>query len=192
MPKLVFIIIILIYHTIFAQDWQKFQVDSFYIGTDDKIVLLPHSNEFGISLHHRNSPDFPSRFWLKGDWWLPELYDDADAYFTFGKAFEDSLQLWAAGYSLSRKKVIFGELTFGESGKILYRELAQKPVEIIDRRRQYVFMITFLRETNEIKIEVNGVPMLVKSPTSYQGFNHFGYMVKGGKIRFQKMEIKGD
>ena len=193
MKQMIFLILFLSTCAALAQDWQKSGLDSFYIDNSERMVLVSPADKFGMAFKSGNLPDYNERFWLKADWWNLETPKETDAYLAFGNGSGDSLQLWAAGYSLKQKKITFGKIRLHPDGGFQYDVLFQKPVEIVDHRRIYVFMFIFYRETNHVKIEVNGVPMLIEAPplTVADGFDYFGYMVRSGKVRFQDMIVEG-
>jgi len=88
--------------------------------------------------------------------------------------------------------VNFGKIDINENGEIRLTELAKKPVEIIDHRNQNVYRIIFIYDTNEIKIEVNGVPLLTNCPVSTKAIHYYGYLVKGRLVQFEKMRFNGE
>ncbi|NIV72365.1 MAG: hypothetical protein GWN16_09590, partial [Calditrichae bacterium] len=147
---------------------------------------------FGLAYRKNPPPDYPKRYWIQGDYWLEESSAKPDAYFVFGHAVKDTVQLWAGGYSLVEKRIRFGRIHFSGNGEIYFEDLMQKPVEILNKEDKYVFRFIFHHQTGEIRLDVNGVPMRCELPISSHKITHLGYMVKNGKVCFKAMEFDGD
>lgn len=174
-----------------AQNWQTARLDSFFTDSEGKIFLQARQG-YGYAVRPGRQPDSPSRFWLKGDLWFSSDPETTDAFFVFGQDSGAGRRLWAAGYSLSEKQILFGALEISPGGEVQFRLLAKKTVEILNSEDKYVFMFIFSRRSDDVAVEVNGVPMAVKFPLPDKEFTWFGYMVRGGSVRFQPLEIAGD
>lgn len=174
-----------------AQEWQTNGADTFFTDSEGKICLQAQQG-YGYALRPGRLPDSPSRFWLKGDLWFSTAPESTDAFFVFGQDSAAGLKLWAAGYSLSEKQIRFGALEISPGGEVQFRLLAKKTVEILNSEDKYVFMFIFSRRSDEVAVEVNGVPMAMNFPPSDKEFTWFGYLVRGGFVRFQPLEIAGD
>lgn len=174
-----------------AQEWQTNGADTFFTDSEGKICLQAQQG-YGYALRPGRLPDSPSRFWLKGDLWFSTAPETTDAFFVFGQDCATGRRLWAAGYSLSQKQILFGELEAAESGEVQFRPLAKKAVEILNAEDKYVFMVIFSRHNNDLAIEVNGVPLAVNFLLADKEFTCFGYLVRNGLVRFQPLEIAGD
>ncbi|MCK6622413.1 MAG: hypothetical protein HUU32_12430 [Calditrichaceae bacterium] len=178
-------------HCAAAQNWQTSGADTFFTDSEGKICLQTLQGN-GYAIRPGRLPDSPSRFWLKGDLWFSSDPETTDAFFVFGQDTGAGRRLWAAGYSLSEKQILFGALEISPGGEVQFRLLAKKTVEILNSEDKYVFMFIFSRRSDDVAVEVNGVPMAVKFPLPDKEFTWFGYMVRGGSVRFQPLEIAGD
>jgi len=178
-------------HCAAAQNWQTSGADTFFTDSEGKICLQTLQGN-GYAIRPGRLPDSPSRFWLKGDLWFSSDPETTDAFFVFGQDSGAGRRLWAAGYSLSEKQIILGALEISPGGEAQFRLLAKKTVEILNSEDKYVFMFIFSRRSDDVAVEVNGVPMAVKFPLPDKEFTWFGYMVRSGSVRFQPLEIAGD
>ncbi len=178
-------------HCAAAQNWQTSGADTFFTDSEGKICLQTRQGN-GYALRPGRLPDSPSRFWLKGDLWFSTPPETTDAFFVFGQDSGAGGGLWAAGYSLSEKQILFGALEISPGDEGQFRLLAKKAVEILNSEDKYVFMFIFSRGSADLAVEVNGVPMAVNFPFPDKDFTSFGYMVRGGSVRFQPLEIAGD
>lgn len=178
-------------HCAAAQNWQTSGADTFFTDSEGKICLQTLQGN-GYAIRPGRLPDSPSRFWLKGDLWFSSDPETTDAFFVFGQDSGAGRRLWAAGYSLSEKQILLGALEISPGGEVQFRLLAKKTVEILNSEDKYVFMFIFSRRSDDVAVEVNGVPMAVKFPLPDKEFTWFGYMVRGGSVRFQPLEIAGD
>ncbi len=178
-------------HCAAAQNWQTSGADTFFTDSEGKICLQTRQ-DYAYAIRPGRLPDSPSRFWLKGDLWFSTPPETTDAFFVFGQDSGAGGGLWAAGYSLSEKQIRFGALEISPNGEVQFRLLAKKAVEILNPEDKYVFMFIFSRRSDNLAVEVNGVPMAVTFPLPDKEFTWFGYMVRDGLVRFQPLEISGD
>jgi len=191
MQRLVFLLLAFSWLTAPAQDWQTVRLDTFYV-TESGEIAVEARNHIGMAYSAGKPKEYPHKYWIEGNIYFSGSPQETDAFYVFGSDAADSLQLWAAGYSLAQKQIYLGKIDIAESGEIRLTELAKKPVEIIDHRNQNVYRIIFIYDTNEIKIEVNGVPLLTHCPVSTKAINYYGYLVKGKPVRFEKMRFNGE
>jgi len=173
---------------LFAQGWQTSRLDTFFFDADNAVVLSA-SQQYGFALRQQQPPNFNQRFWIEGNILYENSPRESDLYFIFGHASVDSI--WAAGYSLRQKQIIFGRVGIQTDGEIDFKKLASKPVEIIDFRKKYVYRIIFAHKTNEMIAEVNGVPMTVKLPFPIGLLDQFGYLLKGKRVRVELLRFGG-
>ncbi len=173
---------------LFAQDWQISQLDTFFFDADNAIVLSA-SQQYGFALRQRQPPNFSEKFWIEGNIFHENSPMETDLYLMFGDASTDSL--WAAGYSLRQKQIIFGRVEKQTGGEVIFKKLASKAVEIIDFRKKYVYRIIFVHKTNEMIAEVNGAPMAVKLSFPVHRLDYFGYLLKGKQVRVELLRFGG-
>lgn len=174
-----------------AQDWQTVRLDTFYV-TESGEIAIEARGHIGMAYSAGKPEEYPHKYWIEGNIYFSGSPQETDAFYVFGSDAADSLELWTAGYSLVQKQIYLGKIDIAENGEIRLTELAKKPVEIIDHRNQNVYRIIFIYDTKEIKIEVNGVPLLTNCPVSTRAINHYGYLVKGKLVRFEKMRFNGE
>ena len=174
-----------------AQDLQKIHPDTFYV-TDKNEIAIEALRQPGIVYRDEKLKEYPTKFWIEGNIYFSGSARETDALYVFGIDSAGSPEFWAAGYSLNQKHILLYKIAIGEGGEIRLIELAKKPVEIIDHRNQNVYRIIFIHQTNEIKIEVNGVPLLTKCPLPTKEITYYGYLVKGKLARFEKMRVNGE
>jgi len=191
MRKLLFLVLIFGWLAATAQDWQTMRLDTFYV-TESGEIAVEARNHIGMAYSAGKPKEYPRKYWIEGNIYFSGSPKETDASYVFGSDAGDSLQLWAAGYSLAQKQIYLGKIDIAENGEIRLTELATKPVEIIDHRNQNVYRIIFIYDSNEIKIEVNGVPLLTNCPVSTRAINYYGYLVNGKLVRFEKMRFNGE
>ncbi len=174
-----------------AQPWKISGLDTFAIRAD-QTVYLAAAETYGIAFRWQPPPRFPHRFWIQADIWFEDSPAKSELWFVFGADSADSTRLWAAGYSLRDKEIRFARLHRNSDGEIYCQILARKPVEIIDFRNQYVYRILFGHDTNQLRVEVNGVPMLAVLPPPTRALKYFGYMQKGPPLRVGLLQFAGE
>lgn len=174
-----------------SQPWQEIGLDTFQVDPRGTVTLAAETG-YGAALRSDAQPPFPRRFWLKGDVQLRSNPAETDAFLLFGVQSDSTATIYAAGYSLQRQAILFGRADLSDSSAAALEVLARKPVEIIDPRRRYVFKFIFDHQTDELIAEVNGVPMITPLPLESRALNCFGYMVYGGAVRFQALEMGGE
>jgi hypothetical protein len=176
---------------IWGQGWQQVQLDSFYVNEKAEICLQAREH-FGFAFRERHPENYPAKFWADGNIYYSGNPVATEAFFVFGSDSADTTLFWAAGYSLAKKHILLSKINISEGGDIRFSFLTEKPVEIIDHRKQNVYRIIFIHSTNEVKIEVNGVPMLAECPIDIRDIRYFGYMVKGQLTRFEELRFNGE
>ncbi len=171
-----------------AQGWQTSHIDTFFFDSNNQAVLTA-PQQYGFAIRQQQPPNYNQRFWIEGNIFYENPPQESDLYFIFGVASTDSI--WAAGYSLSQKQIIFGRVEIQTNDEIVFTKRASKPVEIIDFRKKYVYRIIFVHKTNEVIIEVNGVPMTVKLSFPVNLLNQFGYLSRGKQVQVELMRFGG-
>ena len=174
-----------------GQQWQPVQLDTFYVNEKGEICIRA-GDHFGLVFREKQPADYPAKYWADANIYYSGNPAATEAFFVFGSDSADTTRLWAAGYSLAQKQILFGRVNISEAGNVRFAVITKKPVEIIDHRNQGVYRLIFIHATNEIKIEVNGVPMPAKCPTNTRGIRYFGYMVKGPLARFEELRFNGE
>jgi len=155
--------------------------------------LLTQASGLGMVHGRFQPPQTDRRFWMEGDLFFESNPRSSAAYYLFGFYEADSLYLWAAGYRLETREILFGRVERdGLTDSMRLQKFAAKPVEIVNLHRKYVYKLIFLHETREIKVEINGVPMLAPLPFSPGQLTHFGYMIDSGSLRCEPFELRGD
>ncbi|RMH80085.1 MAG: hypothetical protein D6681_18790 [Calditrichaeota bacterium] len=176
-----------------AQFFTTGQVDTFYFTPDSHLVVTALGGK-GMVWQPGRPPQYPHRFWPEGDLWLSEAETPAAVFYLFGTCDAPSPQLWAAGYSLLHKQILLVRILLAPDSTVQTRPIAAKPVEILNMREwgKYVFRIIFRKDTKEIQVEVNGVPLRVPFPVALDSFSCFGYLVSRGTVRFEPFHFGGD
>jgi hypothetical protein len=176
---------------IWGQGWQQIQLDTFYVNEKAEICMKAQDH-FGFAFRETRPENYPEKFWIDGNIYFSGDPAGTEAFFVFGSDSADTPLLWAAGYSLAQKHILLGRIDISEGENIRFPVLAKKPVEIIDHRFQNVYRLIFIHGTGEIKVEVNGVPMIAKCPIDTRSIRYFGYMVKGQSLRFEELRFDGE
>lgn len=190
-PIFIFGAIAVLGQNLAAQAWKTSGLDTFAVQAD-QTVYLAAAEKYGIAFRLQTPPVFPNRFWIQADIWFEHSPAKSELWFVFGTDSADTTCLWAAGYSLRDKEIRFARLYQRAGGEIQYKILTRKPLEIIDFRKQYVYRILFMHDTNQFRVEVNGVPMLVFLPVPTGSLKYFGYMQKGWPLRVGLLQFAGE
>ena len=66
----------------------------------------------------------PRRFWIKGDVQLLSAPAETDAFFLFGTQRDSMAVVYAAGYSLQRRAILFGRVDLSDSSAAALEVLA--------------------------------------------------------------------
>ncbi|HQU70724.1 MAG: hypothetical protein KDI06_03655 [Calditrichaeota bacterium] len=180
-------LILLFSLTLVAQEWQFRELAPFAVLEQSNrrglmMQELTASERPGLAMAEMDMPEYARKAWMQCDFWLdPEK--PADFYLVFGFGEGDSLQLWAAGYSLAEKDIRFARVAV-DSQNIRLEPLVEKSVEIRHSQDQYVFRFIFPTDSRELQIEVNGVPLIAERPFGADQLTRFGYLIRGGAVRF--------
>ena len=180
-------LILLFSLTLVAQEWQFRELAPFAVLEQSNrrglmMQELTASERPGLAMAEMDMPEYARKAWMQCDFWLdPEK--PADFYLVFGFGEGDSLQLWAAGYSLAEKDIRFARVAV-DSQNIRLEPLVEKSVEIRHSQNQYVFRFIFPTDSRELQIEVNGVPLIAERPFGADQLTRFGYLIRGGAVRF--------
>ncbi|MGH1365208.1 MAG: hypothetical protein ACRBF0_16730 [Calditrichia bacterium] len=152
-----------------------------------RFCLQPNA-EIGFSVANFSTPDYANQFWFQGDVWTDGSLKDSQPFYCFGN---DSL-LYAVGYSRSGKRMVLAQVV-QQASNIRLQMIHSKSVEIIPHDNRYVFKNIFFHSSNEIRFEVNGVPMRTHLPLETSDITRFGYLVqgKGQQVRFAIPGVKG-
>jgi len=152
-----------------------------------RFCLKPNA-EIGFTVASFSTPDYANQFWFQGDVWTDGSLKDSQPFYCFGN---DSL-LYAVGYSRSEKQMVLAQIV-QQASDIRLQTVHSKAVEIIPHDNRYVFKNIFFHSSNEIRFEVNGVPMRTHLPIKTSDITRFGYLVQGEgqQIRFAIPGVKG-
>ncbi|HQV32093.1 MAG TPA: hypothetical protein PKV71_09470, partial [Calditrichia bacterium] len=107
-------LILLFSLTLVAQEWQFRELAPFAVLEQSNrrglmMQELTASERPGLAMAEMDMPEYARKAWMQCDFWLdPEK--PADFYLVFGFGEGDSLQLWAAGYSLAEKDIRFARV----------------------------------------------------------------------------------
>ena len=175
-----------------GQSWENLSGRHLTIETNTDIFL--ESGAQAELMFYRNIERPQSdRWWFMADSWNLGEPDKADLYFIFGHSENDSIQLWASGYSAIRDQIEMHRITMNADSTIALQLLDAKPVEIISGEQKYVLKLIFENRAGSFQMEVNGVPMKGNMPVAPASISIAGYLIsKNSKTKFRPIRIRGD
>jgi hypothetical protein len=176
-----------------AQAWDTVNLDTFTVRPDGYIYVSP-LGEYGMAYCPYEPSQKSTDFWIQCDAFYQGPPENSEAFVVFGIADEKNRstpsRLWAAGYSLAKQGILFGEIYIhDQSDSIRFQLLTQKPVEINNYQSKNVFRIIFRKEKGQIQVEVNGVPMVVSAPFDTGMLAFTGYMVRNSSVIFEPLRF---
>ncbi len=177
---------------VFGQSWENLSGQRLTITAETDIFF--ESGAQSELMFYRNIERPQSdRWWFMADSWNLGEPDRADLYFIFGYSENDSIQLWASGYSAIRDQIEIHRITMNADSTISLQLLDAKPVEIISGEQKYVLKLIFENRARSFQMEVNGVPMKGHMPISPASISIAGYLIsKESKAKLRPIRIRGD